>query len=226
MFPIHEEVFKVLFFLVPTSILGTFLCYKKSGRRLRKILTWTFAFLSLLCMSFTIYFFRNPDREVNVQASGIIAPADGTIVQIKKVFENEYFKDDRIQVSIFMSPLNIHVNRSPVSGVLKYYKYYKGRYYVASLDKSSEMNEHNTIIVERQDGVEIMFRQIAGFMARRIAFFKNVNDVMKQGEVFGLIRFGSRVDLFLPSDAELFVKIGDKTVAGQTLLANVLNPTR
>ncbi len=224
MFRIHQEVFKVLFFLVPICVLITFLSYKKSGRRFRKILTWTFAFLSLLCTSFTIYFFRNPDREVNVQVNGIIAPADGTIVQIKKVFENEYFKDDRLQVSIFMSPLNVHVNRSPVSGVLKYYKYYKGRYYVASLDKSSEMNERNTIIVEREDGVEIMFRQIAGFMARRIAFFKKVNDRLNQGEVFGLIRFGSRVDLFLPTDAEIFVKIGDKTVAGQTLLANVVKP--
>lgn len=221
MLNIHKEVFKVLFFLVPICIIVIILAYQNISNKHKNYIVWSLSMLSFFFIAFTLFFFRNPPREINIQPQGIISPADGTIVIIKKIFEDEYFKDDRIQVSIFMSPLNVHVNRSPIDGVLKYYKYYEGKYFIASLEKSSEMNEHNTSVVERADGVEIMFRQIAGFVARRIAYFKNINETLKQGEIVGLIRFGSRVDLFLPMNTELAVKVGDKTVAGQTLIASV-----
>lgn len=222
MINIHKEVFKVLAFLIPICVITIFLVYQNSASKYKNVIIFILSLLSLSLTSFTLFFFRNPQRVINVQKNGIISPADGTIVIIKKVFENEYFRDDRIQVSIFMSPLNVHVNRSPVDGILKYYKYYEGRYFIASLEKSSEMNEHNTSVVQRKDGVEILFRQIAGFIARRIAYFKNVNDSLKQGEEVGMIRFGSRVDLFLPLDSDIKVKLGDKTTAGVTLIADVV----
>ncbi|MDR2401889.1 MAG: phosphatidylserine decarboxylase family protein, partial [Cytophagales bacterium] len=200
MLNIHKEVFKVLAFLIPICIIITLLVYRNSSSRYKNLIISILSVLSVFCVSFTLFFFRNPQRVVNFHPNGIISPADGTVVIIKKVFENEYFKDDKIQVSIFMSPLNVHVNRSPIDGVLKYYKYYEGKYFIASLEKSSEMNEHNTSVVQRKDGTEIMFRQIAGFLARRIAYFKKVNESLKQGEEIGMIKFGSRVDLLLPLD--------------------------
>ena len=221
---IHKEVFKVLAFLIPICALIIFLVHQNSASKHKNVIVYIISFISVFFILFTLFFFRNPQRVINVQPKGVVSPADGTVVIIKKVFENEYFKDDRIQISIFMSITNVHVNRSPIDGVLKYYKYYPGKYFIASLEKSSEMNEHNTSVVERNDGVKIMFRQIAGFIARRIKYFKNVNDDLKQGDEVGIIRFGSRVDLFLPLDADIKVKIGDKTVAGQTLIANVEQP--
>ena len=221
MLNIHKEVFKVLAFLVPICAIVIFLVFQNSSSRHKNVIIFVLSLISVFLISFTLFFFRNPQRDVNIQPNGVISPADGTVVIIKKVFENEYFKDDRIQVSIFMSPLNVHVNRSPIDGILKYYKYYEGKYFIASLEKSSEMNEHNTSVVQRKDGVEIMFRQIAGFIARRIAYFKNVNEILKQGEEVGMIRFGSRVDLFLPLDADIKVKLGDKTTAAKTLIAEI-----
>ena len=223
MFHIHKEVFKVLAFLIPICAITIFLVYQNFASKNKSIIIFVLSFISLAFTSFTLFFFRNPHRVINVQENGVISPADGTVVIIKQVFENEYFKDDRIQVSIFMSPLNVHVNRSPIDGLLKYYKYYEGKYFIASLEKSSDMNEHNTTVVQRKDGVEILFRQIAGFIARRIAYFKNVNDSLKQGEEVGMIRFGSRVDLFLPLDSDIKVKLGDKTTAGVTLIADISN---
>lgn len=222
MFNIHKEVFRILAFLIPICVITIFLVHRNCASRYKNIIIIVLSILSVSFFSFTLFFFRNPKRVINVQQNGVISPADGTVVIIKKVFENEYFKDDRIQVSIFMSPLNVHVNRAPVDGILKYYKYYEGRYFIASLEKSSEMNEHNTSVIQRKDGVEIMFRQIAGFIARRIAYFKNVNDELKQGDEVGMIRFGSRVDLFLPLDSDIKVKIGDKTTAGTTLIAEIV----
>jgi phosphatidylserine decarboxylase len=175
------------------------------------------AYLQALLITITVvffllvvWFFRNPERKVLPDESVLLSPADGKIVAIKQVKEEEYFKDTRIQVSIFMSPLNVHVNRYPVSGAVYYFKYYPGKYLVAWHPKSSELNERSTVVVNDSKGREVLIRQIAGFLARRIISYAAVGKHVVQGEELGFIRFGSRVDLFLPLNVKLDVKIGDK----------------
>ena len=148
----------------------------------------------------------------------ILAPADGKIVVIEQVMENEFFKDKRIQLSIFMSPLNVHVNRNPVSGIVKYFKYHPGKYLVAWHPKSCTENERTTIVIKNAKG-EILFRQIAGAMARRIVYYVKEKDSVKQGEDMGFIKFGSRVDVLLPLNAKLKVGLGDVAVGAETVLA-------
>ncbi len=175
--------------------------------------------ISVLLYAWMLYFFRDPIRTINYQENGILAPADGKVVVIQEVEEREYFQDKRLQVSIFMSPFNVHVNRSPVAGILKYYKYHEGKYLVAFHEKSSTKNERTTAVIQRKDGTEILFRQIAGFVARRIVFYPEVNDNIQQGEEVGFIKFGSRLDLFLPLDTKLRVKVGDHVQGGISVIA-------
>jgi phosphatidylserine decarboxylase len=177
--------------------------------------------LSVLLYIWILYFFRDPARHIHAQEEMILSPADGKVVAIKQVYEDEYFQKDRIQISIFMSPLNVHVNRSPVSGVLQYYRYHPGKYLVAFHPKSSTKNERTTAIVKRKDGVEILFRQIAGFMARRIKFYPQVGDLLQQGQEVGFIKFGSRLDLFLPLDTIIQVSIGDHVQGGLSTIATL-----
>lgn len=151
----------------------------------------------------------------------ILAPADGKVVVIEETVEEEYFKDKRKQVSIFMSPVNVHVNRNPASGVIKYFKYHAGKYLVAWHPKSSTSNERTTFVLELQNGIDILVRQIAGALARRIKWYIQEGDSVVQGEEFGFIKFGSRVDIFLPLDAVVSVNIGDKTKAGRTVIAEL-----
>lgn len=170
-----------------------------------------FRMLSLLFFvwtAFVFYFFRNPDRPVQPDLNAIISPADGKIVIIEKVFEPEYLKDERWQVSIFMSPLNVHANRYPVSGMIEHYKYHPGKYLVAWHPKSSTANERNTIVIRHQNGYNLLLRQIAGAVARRIVCHVREGEEVKQGDELGFIKFGSRVDLFLPLDAEILVENG------------------
>lgn len=168
-----------------------------------------------------IRFFRDPDVEIKPDERTILAPADGTVVVIEKAIEDEYLMDQRIQISIFMSPLNVHVNRSPVRGKISYFKYHPGKFLVAWHPKSSSENERTSIGLEMANGAKILVRQIAGAVARRIAFYAKEGDQVAQGEKFGFIRFGSRVDLFLPTDAEVLTRIGDITKGGETVLAKV-----
>jgi phosphatidylserine decarboxylase len=151
----------------------------------------------------------------------VYAPADGKVVVIEKTQELEYFDEPRLQVSIFMSPLNVHVNRNPVSGVIKMFKYHAGKYLVAWHPKSSTDNERTTMVVETASGIDILVRQIAGAVARRIKYYVNEGDSVTQGEEFGFIRFGSRVDLFLPLESKILVKVGQKTTGGKTIIANL-----
>lgn len=174
---------------------------------------------SLAVFVIIIQFFRNPQRTINEVADGCIAPADGKIVVIEKVYEKEFLKTECMQVSIFMSPFNVHVNRNPVDGIVKFFKYHPGKYLVAWHPKSSELNERTTTVIERKDGTQVLFRQIAGALARRIRWYVKEGMPVKQGAEMGFIKFGSRVDVFLPLNAEITVKIGEKTVGGQTLLA-------
>ena len=168
-----------------------------------------------------VQFFRNPVFDITKNNKHILAPADGKVVVIEETEETEYFKARRKQVSIFMSPVNVHVNRMPVSGQISFFKYHPGKYLVAWHPKSSVENERTTIAVKTKDGVEILFRQIAGALARRIKWYIKEGQTLEQGQEFGFIKFGSRVDLFLPLDAKVIVKVGDVVKGGRTIVAEL-----
>ena len=175
----------------------------------------------LLKFIMILWFFRNPKREVNKNQSIIISPADGKIVNIEEVFENEFFKDKRLQVSIFLSPLDVHVNRYPVSGEVSYSKHHHGKYLVAWHPKSSDKNERSTIVIKNKNFGNIMYRQIAGMVARRIVNYANEGLMVAQGEDSGFIKFGSRVDLFLPLNSQLLIKEGDRVIGGISEIAKL-----
>ena len=176
---------------------------------------------SLVLFVLIVQFFRVPNRPLTLHDAQVVAPADGTVVVIEETDEDEYFKTRRRQVSIFMSPLNVHVNRNPVSGVVRYFKYFPGKYLVAWHPKSSTENERTTIVIQANNGAEILFRQIAGAVARRIRWYVKEGQPVEQGQEMGFIKFGSRVDVFLPLDAEVKVNIGDRMKGGVTVLAEL-----
>lgn len=198
----------LLYGLIPTTIVRIMLAAIAGG------------FLVLI-----VRFFRDP-LVITPEKEGIIyAPADGKIVIIKKTYEGEWLEEYRTQISIFMSPLNVHVNRSPIEGRICYFRYHPGKYMVAWHPKSSTHNEHTSIGIETETGIIILMRQIAGAVARRIAFYPDVGHLVCQGTPIGFIRFGSRVDLFLPLDADIKVRIGDLTKGGITELASLMPAT-
>ncbi|PRD51885.1 phosphatidylserine decarboxylase family protein [Sphingobacterium gobiense] len=184
-------------------------------------LKWFLYALSAFLFIAIVQFFRSPVKRVTPDEQIVLCPADGKVVVIEETEETEYFEDRRIQVSIFMSPINVHVNRNPISGVISYFKYHPGKFLVAWHPKSSTDNERTTIVIKNQSNVEVLFRQIAGAMARRIVWYVKENDSVTQGEEFGFIKFGSRVDLFLPLGTEISVNIGDKVVGGKTVIAKI-----
>jgi phosphatidylserine decarboxylase len=168
-----------------------------------------------------LQFFRNPIFSISKNEKQVIAPADGKVVVIEEVDEPEYLKGKRKQISIFMSPVNVHVNRMPVAGSISYYKYHAGKYLVAWHPKSSTENERTTVVAKMGNGTEVLFRQIAGALARRIKCYVQEGQKLDQGQEFGFIKFGSRVDIFLPLDAKVKVNIGDKTKGGRTVIAEL-----
>jgi phosphatidylserine decarboxylase len=176
---------------------------------------------SLVLAVLVVYFFRVPRRRVIKNDSHILAPADGKVVEVKEVFENEYFKDNRIQVSIFMSPLNVHQNRAPIGGEITFIKHHRGAFYPAFVEKSSHLNERCTTVFRLKNGTEVLARQIAGTVARRICNYKKPGDYIEQGAEYGFIRFGSRVDVFLPLGTKIKVEYGVNTVAGKTVIAEI-----
>ena len=175
--------------------------------------------LSALVLIIIIQFFRSPTRNWVQRDGDIISPADGTIVVIEEVEETEFFNEKRLQVSVFMSPVNVHINRYPISGNLKYYKYHPGLFLVAWHPKSSTENERTTAVVEDNNGRTVLFRQIAGALARRIVFNDQEGKTVEQNEECGFIKFGSRVDLLLPLDVKLNVKLNEKVKGGITTIA-------
>lgn len=186
------------------------------------IIAKVFAYtLSAFVMIVVLQFFRNPGRTWTINENALICPADGKVVVIEETEESEYFKDKRIQVSIFMSPINVHINRYPLSGIVKYAKYHAGKYLVAWHPKSSTENERTTVVVEHKNGKQVLFRQIAGALARRIVMYSKEGDVAAQTAEFGFIKFGSRVDIFLPLGTKVNVKINDVVKGGVTQLAEV-----
>ncbi len=183
------------------------------------LIIWIGYALSAFLLITILQFFRNPKRSVIINENNIIAPADGKVVVIEEVTENEYFKDKRIQLSIFMSPINVHINRYPISGIVKYSKYHPGLFLVAWHPKSSTDNERTTIVVEHKNGKEVLFRQIAGAMARRIVNYSKEGDAALQGDEFGFIKFGSRVDILLPLDIKINVSLEQPVKGRQTVIA-------
>lgn len=176
---------------------------------------------TVLLFFLIIQFFRNPKRNTEVNTSHILAPVDGKVVVIEEVFEKEYFKDQRLMVSVFMSPINVHVTRHPIGGTVKYSKYHPGKYLVAWHPKASEENERTTVVVENEVAGEILYRQIAGALAKRIVNYAKVGEEVVQGSDSGFIKFGSRVDVFLPLGTEVDVKLNQKVKGGISLIAKV-----
>lgn len=182
-------------------------------------INYILAFGSLVMFILVLQFFRYPKRNIIIDENVIIAPADGQVVVIEEVEDQEYFDDKRTQISIFMSPTNVHVNRYPIPGKVSYVKYHPGAYMVAWNPKSSFENERNTIVIQKDNGVEVLIRQIAGFVARRIVCYAKEGDVATQGADCGFIKFGSRVDVILPPDAKINVQLDQKVRGGETILA-------
>jgi len=181
-------------------------------------ISWIIFFVTLVVLLFLISFFRIPNRELTTDDTAIVAPADGTVVAVEEIQADEYFTDKRVQISIFMSPLNVHVNRNPISGEVTYSEYHKGKYLVAWHPKSSTDNERH-VVVYKKDNQEILVKQIAGALAKRIVNYLQVNQIVKQSAEMGFIKFGSRVDILIPLKAKVEVKIGDKPKGGVTVIA-------
>jgi phosphatidylserine decarboxylase len=189
------------------------------GPRVPQVVSVILKLASVIFFGLVVQFFRNPSRQTPVDVNHIIAPADGKVVVIEEVEETEYLKRKCQQISIFMSPLNVHVNRNPIGGEVVYDKYHPGKYLVAWHPKASELNERTTVVIKDEKGREILFRQIAGAVARRIRYYVHEGDTVEQGEEMGFIKFGSRVDVFIPLESKVKVNIDDKTVGGETVLA-------
>lgn len=217
MMRIHREGYKYILIATVLWAILAFVSYRLFF--ILPIVFYLFNFICFLLWFWIIWFFRLPGRTFAVGEEKIIAPADGKVVVIEETFEPEYFKDKRLQVSIFMSPLNVHVNRNPISGEVKYMKYHPGKYLVAWHPKSSTENERTTMVVGNSK-MELLVRQIAGALARRICYYVKEGDMVSQADEFGFIRFGSRVDLFFPVGTKIDVKIGEVVKGGITTIAH------
>jgi phosphatidylserine decarboxylase len=214
---IHREGFRILVIIFILLAVLSVIAVSLTGSRTAVNLI---ALTDFLLLVFFLRFFRKPDRHFIQNPKGILAPADGEIVVIEEVLEDEYFHDKRIQISIFMSVWDVHINWLPVPGTVVYKKYHPGKYLIARHPKSSTENERSTVVIKRPDGTEILVRQIAGFVARKISTYPETNQVVKQGDELGFIKFGSRVDLFLPLNSKVNVHLNETSVAKLTILAD------
>jgi len=216
---IHKEGYKILFagFIILLLLNLAFLFFVEDLTLIKQL----FGFFSLLLYIFLLFFFRLPLRHLEPYQGLIYAPADGKVVVIEETEEKEYFRDVRLQVSIFMSPFNMHSNRYPISGRVKYVEYHPGNYIVAWHPKSSELNERSTIVIETSEGVEVLVRQIAGAVARRIVTYARKDQEVKQGDELGFIKFGSRVDIFLPLGTEIEIPILQQVKANKSIIAKI-----
>ncbi|MFC4721478.1 phosphatidylserine decarboxylase family protein [Geojedonia litorea] len=212
----HKEGHKIIFVTLVIVVAALFLIDAYIE------LAWLRTILMLVMVFFLItilQFFRNPKRITQLNDHQILSPVDGKVVVIEEVFEKEFFKEKRIQVSVFMSPINVHVTRYPIGGQVVYSKYHPGKYLVAWHPKASEENERTTVVVENNTVGKILYRQIAGALAKRIVNYAKVNDTVKQGADSGFIKFGSRVDVFLPLDSKIKVELNQKVKGGESILA-------
>jgi len=212
----HKEGYKILGFSLLAFLVINILSYSFID-----ILWLQSAVLIVTAILFllVVQFFRNPQRKTVINDSTIVSPVDGKVVVIEEVFEKEFFKEKRLQVSVFMSPINVHVTRYPVNGIVTYSKYHPGKYLVAWHPKSSEENERTTVVVKNKAFGEILYRQVAGALAKRIVNYAKVNDKAVQGDDSGFIKFGSRVDLYLPLNTKLNIKLNEKVKGGVSVIA-------
>lgn len=184
-------------------------------------LRWSVYILSFVLFITVLQFFRNPTRSWTFADNKLICPADGKVVVIEETEEGEYFKDKRLQISIFMSPVNVHINRNPISGIVKFFKYHPGKYLAAWNPKSSTENERTTVVVEHASGIPVLYRQIAGALARRIVWYVKEGDAVEQGKEFGFIKFGSRVDIFVPIGTKIDVELNQMVKGGITVMGEL-----
>ena len=176
-----------------------------------------FTILSL----FTIYFFRNPGRDIPPSDHVVLSPADGRVLSVERCQEGRFLRRDVTKISIFMSLFNVHINRAPISGIVEEKHYHPGRFHLANTEKSSLENEQNAVLVRREDGLSVLFVQIAGFVARRIVCYPRRGDLLEQGQILGMIRFGSRLDVYLPEQVDPVVKTGDRVKGGESILGAI-----
>ena len=215
----HKEGYKIIVITLVLVIAGVLVIdWFVTMEWLRLLLSVTLLIFLILILQF----FRNPKRHTKLENHTAVSPVDGKVVVIEEVFEKEVFKDKRIQVSVFMSPINVHVTRYPISGKVSYSKYHPGKYLVAWHPKASEENERTTVVVDNKNFGQILYRQIAGALAKRIVNYAKVDDEAVQGSDSGFIKFGSRVDLFLPLDANIKVKLNQKVRGGESIIAEKL----
>ena len=213
----HKEGQKIIFVALVIVVVTTLLIDNLQMPWVAKLIQFTL----LVFLVLILQFFRNPKRHTHQNDSQVIAPVDGKVVVIEEVEETEYFKERRLQVSIFMSPINVHVTRYPISGSVLFSKYHPGKYLVAWHPKASTENERTTIVVENKTYGKVLYRQIAGALARRIVNYAKEGQTVSQGTDAGFIKFGSRVDLFLPLDTKLKVKLNQKVKGGECIIAEV-----
>jgi phosphatidylserine decarboxylase len=213
----HKEGGKIILIATTVTVIIFLLSHKLTS------ILWlekTIQITTLIFLLLILQFFRNPNRRIQPNEKVVLAPVDGKVVVIEEVFEEEYFKDKRLQVSIFMSPINVHVTRYAVSGKIKYSKYHPGKYLVAWHPKASTENERTTVVIESKEFGEILYRQIAGALARRIVNYAEEGMQVQQGDDAGFIKFGSRVDLFFPLGTQIEVKLQQNAVGNQTVLTS------
>jgi phosphatidylserine decarboxylase len=217
---IHREGYKIIAVSAFIFVLINILCFYFFGDALPWV-CYVILLLTFILFLFIVSFFRIPKRQFTISATKIIAPADGKVVVIEQINDTEYFHDNRIQVSIFMSPVNVHVNRIPMDGTIVYNHYHKGKYLVAWHPKSSALNERHSIVLQNTQGTTILVKQIAGALAKRICNYAKPGKFFKQGEEFGFIKFGSRVDLLLPLNAVIEVEPNQIVKSGVTVIASI-----
>jgi phosphatidylserine decarboxylase len=214
----HKEGYKIMIFTAILLIAVNVISYLNVNVYWVK---FSILAVSILLFLLILQFFRNPKRPTQLNDATVVSPVDGKVVVIEEVMENEYFKDKRLQVSIFMSPINVHVTRHPIGGLVKFSKYHPGKFLVAWHPKSSEENERTTVVVENNVAGEVLYRQIAGALAKRIVNYAEEGQEVIQGSDSGFIKFGSRVDVFLPIGTKINVKLNEKLKGGVSVIANL-----
>ncbi len=216
---IHKEGYRTIIIVaVLLGLINTSFFYYFSA--IMPLITWLIIIASILLFLFIVSFFRSPKRDFTISHPQIICPADGKVVVIEEIFDTEYFNDKRLQVSIFMSPANVHLNRIPMSGEVVYSQYHKGKYLVAWNPKSSTENERHSVVIKNEAAI-ILVKQIAGAVAKRIVNYLKVGQTVTQGSEMGFIKFGSRVDVLLPTNATIDVKLNQLVKGGVTVLATI-----
>lgn len=215
---IHKEGYNIIAIAFIIAAAAVLVCWWLVGWTL---LSKVVSIVALLSFAFIVRFFRTPKRTLVMDKDLVVAPCDGKVVQVREVVEDEFLNEKCIQISVFMSVFNVHVNYYPVGGKILYSKHHQGAYIVASYPKASEKNERTSIVVETAGGTKVLFRQIAGYIARRIVCYANVGDTADQCSQVGFIKFGSRMDVFIPVGSDVNVKVGDKVVACETVIAKL-----